>query len=182
MSQDHSSNQFYRLTIQPVLQGMENLVLILRKAEAHAAEKKIAPDALLNARLHPDMFSLIQQLQYVLYLPTDFAQHFADTASPHVGYDEASFADVYASLKIATDYLKAIPPQRFAERASRIVPIFLDSSRGMTALDCAASIVMPDFYFHLTIAYAILRHNGVALGKQDFIGSYQSVELVEQSR
>jgi hypothetical protein len=117
---------------------------------------------------------LIQQLQYALYLPMDFAQHFADASPPRVGYEEASFADVYASLKLAVDYLTSIPPARLAERSTRLVPTFFDSAKGLPAEDYAAIIVMPDFYFHLSIAYAILRHNGVPLGKADLIGKYKS--------
>jgi hypothetical protein len=157
--------------------SLENLGKILAKAEAHARTNKIEPDVLLSARLYPDMFSLIQQLQYALYLPMDFAQHFADAPPPRVGYDEASFEDVHASLKTAIDYLKKIPVARLAERAERVVPTFFDSTRGLAAETYAAVIVMPDFYFHLSIAYAILRHNGVPLSKPDFIGQYKSVPL-----
>ena len=168
---------FHRLTIAAMVASFDNLGKILTKAEAHAREKKIEPEALLGARLYPDMFTLIQQLQYALYLPMDFAQHFADAPPPHVGYDEATFEDVYTSLKTAAKYLKEIPETRLAERSARIVPTFFDSTRGLSAESYAAIIVMPDFYFHLSIAYAILRHNGVPLGKQDFIGKYDSVPI-----
>ncbi len=168
---------FYRLTIAAIIGSLENLGKILHKAEAHARAGKFEPDVLLSARLYPDMFSLIQQLQYALFLPMDFAQHFADNPPPRVGYEETTFEDVHASLKQAIVYLKAIPAARLAERADRMVPIFFDSTKGMPAEDYAAVIVMPDFYFHLTIAYAILRHNGVAVGKNDFIGTYSPVPL-----
>ena len=168
------NSSFHRLTIGALIGSLSNLEKILKKAEAHAKTNKFEPDVLLAARLYPDMFSLIQQLQYALYLPMDFAQHFADASPPRVGYEEASFADVYASLKLAIDYLSSIPPDRLAERSTRLVPTFFDSAKGMPAEDYAAIIVMPDFYFHLSIAYAILRHNGVPLGKADLIGKYKS--------
>jgi len=177
MASTAQNNSFHRLTIAALIGSLGNLEKILKKAEAHARANKIEPDVLLNARLYPDMFNLIQQLQYALYLPMDFAQHFADAPPPHVGYDEASFADVHASLKSATEYLNAIPEGRLAERAERVVPTLFDSTRGLAAETYAAVIVMPDFYFHLSIAYAILRHNGVPLSKQDFIGQYKSVPL-----
>ncbi len=88
-----------------------------------------------------------------------------------------AFEDVHASLKTAIAYLKAIPAGRLVERAERVVPIFFDGTKGMPADDYAAIVEMPDFYFHLSIAYAILRHNGVPLAKKDFIGSYKSVPL-----
>jgi hypothetical protein len=177
MTNSAENGSFHSLTIAPLIGFLGNLEKILEKAEAHAKASKIEPEVLLNARLYPDMFSLIQQLQYALYLPMDFAQHFADAAPPRVGYEEASFKDVHASLKLAMDYLKSIPAGRLQERAGRIVPTFFDATKGLPAQDYAAIVVMPDFYFHLTIAYAILRHNGVPLGKDDFIGTYKALPL-----
>ena len=109
MTKAAQNETFHRLTIAAMIGSLENLEKILVKAEAHARASKIEPDVLLGARLYPDMFSLIQQLQYALYLPMDFARHFTDEPAPHVGYEEASFEDVHASLKIAIAYLKAIP-------------------------------------------------------------------------
>jgi hypothetical protein len=168
---------FHRLTIAPIVAALENLDAILAKAEAHAASAEIAPDVFLASRLYPDMFSLIQQLQYALFIPMDFAQHFHDQPPPKVGYEEASFADVHKGLGEAIAYLRSIDPKRLDERSQRIVPIFFDSNRGMPALSYAAGMIMPDFYFHLAIAYAILRHNGVPLGKMDFIGKLETSEL-----
>lgn len=177
MTKAAQNETFHRLTIAAMIGSLENLDKILAKAEAHARASKIEPEVLLGARLYPDMFSLIQQLQYALYLPMDFAQHFSDVPAPRVGYEEATFEDVHASLKTAIAYLKAIPAGRLVERAQRVVPIFFDGTKGMPADDYAAIVEMPDFYFHLSIAYAILRHNGVPLAKKDFIGSYKSVPL-----
>ena len=177
MTHGVSQNSFHRLTIAAMIAALDNLDHILAKAEAHAAKHEIEPGNLLNARLYPDMFSLIQQLQYACYIPADFAQHFADAPAPRVGYDEATFEDVHKSLKTIIAYLKAIPPARLTERAGRVVPTFFDSSRGLPAEDYAAAMIMPDFYFHLTLTYAILRHNGVPLGKKDFIGDLDTVKL-----
>ena len=168
---------FHRLTIVPMIAALENLEKILFKGEAHAEKEKIEPSVFLGARLYPDMFSLIQQLQYALFIPVDFAQHFNDTPKPKVGYEEATFADVYASQKLAVSYLKSVLPLRMDERANLVVPTFFDRSRGLAAETYAAHMVMPDFYFHLTVAYGILRHNGVPLGKPDFIGKLATVNL-----
>ena len=167
----------HRLTIVPMIAALENLGKILHKAETHAAKEKIDPSVFLGARLYPDMFSLIQQLQYALFIPIDFAQHFANAPAPKVGYEEASFADVHASQKLAVGYLKSVLPARMDERANLVVPIFFDPSQGLAAETYAAHMIMPDFHFHLTIAYAILRHNGVPLGKLDFIGELATVKL-----
>jgi hypothetical protein len=173
----HEAGALHRLTIAPIIAALENLGAILAKAEKHAAAAEIPPDVFLASRLYPDMFSLIQQLQYALFIPMDFAQHFHDQPPPKVGYEEATFPDVHKGLGEAIAYLKAIDPKRVGERAQRVVPTFFDSSRGMPADAYAAGMIMPDFYFHLTIAYAILRHNGVPLGKSDFIGKLETSAL-----
>lgn len=163
-------NSFHKHSIAAMIRSLENLATILAKSEQHAAEAKLEPGELLEVRLYPDMFNLIQQLQYACFLPVDLAQHFSDQPAPNVGSDEATFDDARKSIAATIDYLKAIPPERLAERASRMVPLFFDSSQAMAAEDYAASVTMPDFYFHLTVAYAILRHKGVPLGKMDFLG------------
>jgi len=171
MAKTDASHAFYLYTIDALIHSLMNISAILDKAEKHAANSKIESANLLQARLYPDMFTLIQQLQYCCYLPVDFAQHFADAPSPRVGYDEADFKDVQKSIKMTIDYLTSIQPQRLIERADRIVPAFFDSSKGMSAMEYGMSVTMPDFYFHATVAYAILRHNGVPLGKNDFWGA-----------
>lgn len=168
---------FHRLTIILMMTALENLRGILAKAEAYAAERKIDPLTLLNARLYPDMYSLIQQLQYCLFLPADFARHFVAEPPPKIGYEEQSFADIHAGIGLAMAYLGAVSPARMDERAGETVPLFFDAGQGLTAEAYAARMIMPDFYFHLTVAYAILRHNGVPLGKHDFIGKLGTVPV-----
>ena len=123
------------------------------------------------------MFSLIQQLQYALFIPVDFARHFTGEAPPKVGYEEKTFAEVHAGLELALAYLSSISPAEMDERAGLVVPILFDEKQGLPAEYYATKIIMPDFYFHLTIAYAILRHKGVPLGKSDFIGKLETVPL-----
>lgn len=177
MIQINRDGAFHRLTIIPMLAALDNLGGILDKAEAHAAAAKSDPATLLEARLHPDMFSLIQQLQYALFIPVDFARHFTDAEPPKVGYEEASFADVRTGMKLAKDYLGGVSPVRMDAQAGLVVPIFFDASQGLTAEDYASRIIMPDFYFHVTVAYAILRHKGVPLGKKDFLGKLRTTRL-----
>jgi uncharacterized protein len=131
----------------------------------------------LNSRLAPDMFSLIQQLQYALFIPVDFARHFTGEAPPKVGYEEKTFAEVHAGLELALAYLRSVSPAAMDESADLVVPILFDEKQGLTAENYATKIIMPDFYFHATIAYAILRHKGVPLGKSDFIGKLETAPL-----
>lgn len=177
MTQINRDGAFHRLTIIPMMAALENLGGILDKAEAHATAAKTDPAALLEARLHPDMFSLIQQLQYALFIPVEFARHFHDGESPKVGYEEASFADVRAGMKLAQAYLGGVSPERMDAQAGLVVPVFFDARQGLTTEDYARQVVMPDFYFHVTVAYAILRHKGVPLGKRDFLGKLRTTRL-----
>ena len=170
-------NPVHRLTIAAMASSLRNMAHIMDKAESHAAENKIGLDAYLQARLYPDMFNLLQQVQYVCYVSVDYARHFSDAPAPHVGYDEATWPELVQSLKAATDYLLAVSPANAERQATKIVPVFFDDTRGMAAIDYAAAVTIPDFYFHMAVAYAILRHSGVPLGKSDYFGSTDTVAM-----
>lgn len=177
MSKSGNSNPIHQLTIAPMASALRNMSAIMAKAEKHAATNELALETLLQARLYPNMFSLLQQVQYVCYLAVDFAVHFSDNPAPRVGYDEATWEELQHSLVAAADYLAAVSPSRVTEQAEKTVPTFMDNSKGMTAIDYAANVIVPDIHFHMVIAYAILRHNGVPLGKDDFFGELAMVEM-----
>ncbi len=173
MAADARTQCFHRLTIAAIAAALRNLKAILMKAEEHAKQHRVDLASLLSANLYADMFNLQQQLQYACYLPVDFAQHFSSDPPPRVGYDEATFPEFFASIDSTIAYLVAITPERLV-KLERALPVFFDAKQGMAAEDYAASVTMPDFYFHVTAAYAILRHKGVPLGKSDFLGELQS--------
>jgi hypothetical protein len=177
MTKSDPSAAFHALTIGAMIDSLAAIEGVLNKAEAYAAKLKVDPKVLLEARLYPDMFNLIQQLQYVLYLPVEFARHFTDREPPNAGSEEATFADVYKSLKAVRDFLASVEPAAMTKDVGRVVPAFFNPSRGMEALSYAAHMMVPDFYFHLTTAYAILRHNGVQLAKSDFTGPLKTTKL-----
>ncbi len=177
MTKSSSSGRFHRLTVAPMMASLTNLGAILNKAEAFERDGGRDPALMLQKRLYPDMFTLNQQLLYALYLPCDFARHFADEAPPRAGYDEKSFAEVYTSISTVNKYLGAIRPDFMDELAGKIVPSFFDGKRGVVAETYAARVSMPDFYFHVSLAYAILRHNGVPLVKDDYLGAVETVAL-----
>jgi hypothetical protein len=160
----------HRLTIAMMERSLRNLGHIMDKALAQAEARTISPDVLLQARLYPDMYNLLQQLQYACFIPVDLARHLTGAAPPRVGYDEASWEELRQSIDTTADYLAAITPDQVQASAGLKVPVFFDSSRTLAIADYAAAVIVPDFYFHMSVAYAILRHNGVALGKEDFLG------------
>ena len=160
----------HALTVDALRRAMGNLGNVMDKASAHAKSHEIPIENLLQARLFPDMYNLLQQLQYCCYLAVDLAKHFAEGDPPHVGYDEATWDDLRKSVTTTADWLKGISAEKVEKGAGRKVPIFYDDKQGLPAVDYAARLAMPNFYFHMVAAYAILRHNGVPLGKGDFLG------------
>jgi uncharacterized protein len=164
------SNAVHRLTTVQLAASVRNMRAIMDKANQHAREHGFETTILLQSRLYPNMFNLLQQLQYVCYLSVDLAQHFSSKPAPRVGYDEETWEQLTASLDTTAAYLKAISASDVERNVGKQVPTFMDDKMKMNVVDYAASVSLPDFYFHLSIAYAILRHNGVPLGKSDYLG------------
>ena len=182
MKDPHRAEALYASTIPVFIRALGNASKILARAERHAKRHGIEPATLLSARLYPDMFTFLQQVQYLCFLPVDFAKNFTRAAAPHVGYDEATFADLKASLKRTIAFLRSIKPGHLKTRDDAPLPLFFDQSKGLRAEAHANNMTLPDFYFHATVAYAILRHNGVPLGKVDFIGPLNAVPIKQKKR
>jgi uncharacterized protein len=172
----------HAFTIPLFIRGLENLSRILAKAEAHAKETGTSMQALLDARLHPDMFNLLQQVQYACFLPVDFARHFSTQEAPRVGYDETSLEELKASIETTIDYLEAITPNEFRGKERQALPMFFDDSLGLPPQEHAARVMLPDFFFHVTTAYCILRHKGVPLGKFDFLGPHGAEKIKKSGK
>ena len=168
--EDDMTNAVHTLTIAAMHHGLANLAKIMDKTEVHAKAQEIPLENLLRSRLYPDMFSLLQQLQYACFLPVDYARHFSGSEPPRVGYDETTWEDLRKSIDTTAAYLASVPEARLAQDAEKLLPVFFDDTKGLPAVDYAARVLVPDFYFHVAIAYALLRHNGVPLGKSDFLG------------
>jgi hypothetical protein len=153
------------------VQLLNALIGILDKAEAHVAARKIEPQAILSARLFPDMFTFTRQVQ----LTSDFAKgavaRLAGVDVPAFPDTEVTFAELKARLKRTIDFIQSIKPDAFANAETRDVTIRIAGNpvtfKGQPYL---VHFALPNFYFHLTSAYAILRQSGVDLGKRDFVG------------
>jgi hypothetical protein len=159
-------------TSVPVLiHFLKGLSALLKKAEEHCAAKKIDPDAILKARLFPDMFNFTKQVQLV----TDFAKgvgaRLAGLPIPSYPDEEKTFAELQARLTKTIDFLSGLTKEQFADAATRAVIIKTGGREvQFTGADYFANYALPNFYFHLTTAYNILRHNGLELGKKDYMG------------
>lgn len=161
----------YDLTIPAFQHGFSVLSKLLDKAEAFAEEKKFKPEVLVDARLAPDMLTLAGQIQRLSDTAKATAARLTGTEAPSFPDDEKTLADLRARIARTTDYLAAVPQAAFEGAAERTVTV---KTRGgevsSSGKDYLLTFALPNFYFHLTTAYAILRHNGVPVGKLDFLG------------
>jgi len=153
-------------------QMLLSLSHVLSKAEAHANEKKIDHDAFLQARLYPDMFSLVRQVQ----IGADFAKgvcaRLANVDVPSYEDSEKTFADLQARIKKTLTFIESLDQSKFDGAAEReiVTRPGTPKEKKFTGLSYLLSYGLPQFFFHVTTTYAILRHNGVEVGKGDFMG------------
>jgi uncharacterized protein len=161
----------YQASVPVFSRALNNLTEILKKAAAHAEAKKIDPLALLQARLYPDMFPLQRQVQIATDTAKGCAARLAGMEPPRYEDDEASFADLLSRIDKTQAYTQSIKAEQIDGSESRPVSLKL---RGQTVafsgLAYLLVFALPNFFFHVTTAYDILRHNGVELGKQDYLG------------
>lgn len=155
----------------PVLQHMlRNLAGILKKAAAYAEARKIDPNVLLQARLFPDMYPLIKQVQ----ITSDNAKAVARLTSiemPKYEDKETSFADLQARIAKTIVFLDGIAPEQVDGSEDRVIILQMrDKKLEFKGQDFLHNRLLPNFYFHLTTAYNILRHNGIEIGKGDYLG------------
>ena len=149
-----------------------NLAAILGKAAAHADARKIDQGVLLNARLFPDMLPLIKQVQIATDAAKGCVARLAGVDIPKFEDDEANFADLQARIAKTIAFVDSIPAERIDGTEGRDISLQLrERTLEMKGQDFLTNRVLPNFYFHITTAYNILRHNGIEIGKSDYLGS-----------
>ena len=161
----------YDNTAGVLIHNMKALSKILAKAEKHCEGRKIDKAVMLGMRLAPDMFNMTRQVQLV----TDFAKgcgaRLAGVAIPSYADDETTFEGLQARIAKCVGFLEGLDKSTFAGADSREVSVKISGKEiPMTGQVYINAYAMPHFYFHMTTAYNILRHNGVELGKGDFLG------------
>jgi len=164
----------YAASVPLLKQMLQNLDAILTKAQAHATEQKIDPAVLLQARLYPDMFPLVQQVQIASDNAKGIAARLAGVEIPSFQDTEQTFEDLHARIAKTLDFINTIEPQQVNGSEERDVVVYKGAPyemqlQGQTYL---IHFGLPNFLFHVTMAYAILRNNGVDVGKSDFIGKF----------
>lgn len=144
----------------------------LAKAEAHATAHKIAPEALLQARLFPDMYPLVKQVQLACDFAARASARLAGAEIRTFDDTEVSFADLQARIRTALDYIATFAPGLYADADSRSITLKQQGGdRVMSGADYLALFAQPHFFFHVTAAHCILRAKGVDIGKSDFMGA-----------
>ncbi len=161
----------YQASVPVFARSLNNLAAILEKAAVQAETKKVDPAVLINYRLYPDMFQLARQVQ----IATDGAKggvaRLAGLEPPKYEDNEASMADLIARLRKTVAYMEAIKPEQIDGSEDKTVTWKTQTAtRSMQGLPYLLNHVTPNLYFHVTTAYAILRHCGIEIGKQDFLG------------
>jgi len=162
----------HAMSVPIFVRTLGNLAAILDKAAAHAQAKKIDPAVLLGSRLYPDMFALTRQVQ----LASDFAKgavaRLIGQDPPKFDDDETTIEQLQARIARTLDFVRGVDPGAFDGAETREISLKVrDTVQKHAGLAYLIHIALPNFFFHATTAYDILRHNGIELGKRDFIGS-----------
>lgn len=143
----------------------------LEKAAAHAAARKYDPGVLLQSRLAPDMFPLIRQIQIACDQAKYAASRAAGKDTPPHPDTEQTLGEIRARIATVISYLGEFSAADFEGAGARSISLPRWEGKSMTATDYVIEHAMPNFFFHYTTAYAILRHNGVDIGKRDYLGA-----------
>ncbi|MFT5034869.1 MAG: hypothetical protein ACI87L_000707 [Litorivivens sp.] len=168
------THALYASSIPLFKQTLGGLKVVLAKAEAHAIDKKIDPNALLQARLFPDMFPLLKQVQVATDFAKGVAHRLADVEVPKMEDSELTFADLQARIDAVLSLMDGLDAARFEGAATReiVTQAGTPKEKRFTGQSYLVNYGLPHFFFHTTTAYNILRHNGVEVGKRDYIGTY----------
>lgn len=162
--------QLFSATVPVFIRGLDTVLRLLDQGEQYAKQKEFDAHNLLQARLAPDMLNLIGQVQYAYFSTLEAAEQLAGKPQPKLSWDEKTYADVRESINRVQEHLRAIQPADFKDAEQKQVESFLRPGVQLSAEEYVRSVIVPNFFFHVTTAYDVLRHNGVPLGKDDYIG------------
>jgi uncharacterized protein len=157
-------------SILQVKKLLQNLDGWLTKAEAHATQKKFDPNVLLDSRLSPDMFPFVRQIQSACDSAKFAAARTAGKEPPSHPDTEKTMEDLHKRVAAVIAYLDGFKASDFEGSDDRKISLPRWEGKSMTATDYFLEHAIPNFFFHITMTYALLRHNGVDVGKRDYLG------------
>ena len=168
------TSALYTHSVPVFKQMLTALKTILAQASEYAAAKSIEPDAFLQARLAPDMFPLLMQVQIAADFSRGISARLAGVEVPKFEGNEKSFADLDALLAQTLAFLESVKAAQFEgkESAEIVLRPGTPKEKKLSGQAYLANYGMPQFFFHVTTAYDLLRHNGLAIGKRDYMGAY----------
>ena len=166
------SLSLYQISTPVFVRMFTNLTAILDKAEAYAVTKKIDPSVLPMARLAPDMFTLARQIQIATDVVKGGIARLAGVEVPSYADTETTFEELKARIAKTVAFIQTIKPEKIDGQEAQAVQLKVGGRElNFAGQDYLLHFVIPNFYFHVTTTYAILRHNGVEIGKPDYLGS-----------
>ena len=162
----------YDATVPAYLQILGSLLGLLDKAEAYCKAKNIQPDVILSARLYPDMLNFTKQIQLACDFAAKGCARLTGSEVPSIPDTEKTFEELRQRIARTIDYVKTYKPGQFdgAETRDVTFPAGPNNQITMKGQQFLSAFSLPNFYFHATTAHGILRHNGVEIGKRDFLG------------
>jgi len=167
------SISLYDASVPVFRQMLGSLSAVLGKGAAQAAARGFDPAVLLHARLYPDMFPLVRQVQIACDTAKNGVARIAGVEAPRHADNDQSIEELQARIATVLEYIEGIGRERIDGQEAREVTVPLrDSSLRFEAQHYLLHWALPNFYFHVATAYDILRHNGVELGKRDFLGKF----------
>jgi hypothetical protein len=167
------THPLYTASVPMFRKMLTALDAILTRTENHVEEKKLEPDALLQARLFPDMFTFVRQVQIACDFAKSVPARLSGTDVPSYEDTERTFADLHARIRKTLEFIATIDEAKFSGAEQRAIVLRPGTPRERR-FDGGESYLfaygIPQFFFHVATAYALLRHNGVELGKMDYMG------------
>ncbi len=160
----------FEMTVPQFTKMLHNLSLIIDKAATNATERKFDMDVLLNARLAPDQFNFIRQVQIACDTAKLFASRLSGKDAPIQEDNEKSLPEIKARIESVIGYLNSFKPEDFKGADERKISQPRWEGKYVTGLEFATQHAIPNMYFHISTAYSILRSNGVPVGKKDYLG------------
>lgn len=168
------SNFMYAASVPPMIRSLSNLRSILEKAALHAETRKIDPSVLINARLYPDMFPLSRQVQIASDVAKDAVSRLAGLEPPKYEDNESTFPELLARIDKTIALLESCKAEQIEGSEDRTILLPMhDRTITFKGLPYLLNFVLPNVYFHVTTVFAILRHNGVEIGKKDYLGDIE---------
>jgi hypothetical protein len=168
------TSPIYTNSVPVFKQLLTALKAILTQASAHAAAKSMEPDAFLQARLYPDMFPLVKQVQIAADFARGVSARLAGVDVPNFEGKEKSFSDLDELLTQTLKFLDSVNAVQFqgSETKEIVLRPGTPKEKRLSGQVYLSNYGLPQFLFHVTTAYALLRHNGLPIGKRDFMGAY----------